>query len=202
MLRDHSQHNGHKLIDIAQAIVDSHLLLLPAARTTSRRTRPGAVAARNGRYRFSGILDGRGALTLGAARQHAAPNKRHRKESTLSKAGWSLIGRPQRSGRRCRFDPEVLMVEIRVTVTDATPIHGLMRRLGRLFDRSSVSYDGARREVRVRSEWESRSVVEVIDAVQSWLEADGLGSAKLSIGDRSYTIFGPVALPVPSGRAA
>ena len=31
MLRDHSQRNGHKLIDIAQAIVDSHLLLLPPA---------------------------------------------------------------------------------------------------------------------------------------------------------------------------
>src|SRR5437899_6024638 len=30
MLRDHSQHNGHKLVDIAQAIVDSHLLLLPS----------------------------------------------------------------------------------------------------------------------------------------------------------------------------
>jgi hypothetical protein len=30
MLRDHSQHNGHKLVDVAQAIVDSHLLLLPA----------------------------------------------------------------------------------------------------------------------------------------------------------------------------
>src|SRR5579862_6112553 len=29
MLRYHSQHNGHKLIDVAQAIVDSHLLLLP-----------------------------------------------------------------------------------------------------------------------------------------------------------------------------
>ncbi len=28
MLRDHSQHNGHKLVDIAQAIVDSHRLLL------------------------------------------------------------------------------------------------------------------------------------------------------------------------------
>jgi AmiR/NasT family two-component response regulator len=27
--RDHSQRNGHKLIDIAQGIVDSHLLLLP-----------------------------------------------------------------------------------------------------------------------------------------------------------------------------
>jgi AmiR/NasT family two-component response regulator len=31
MLRDHSQHNGHKLVDIAQAVVDSHLLLLPPA---------------------------------------------------------------------------------------------------------------------------------------------------------------------------
>ena len=29
MLRDHSQHTGRKLVDIAQAIVDSHLLLLP-----------------------------------------------------------------------------------------------------------------------------------------------------------------------------
>lgn len=29
IMRDHSQHNGHKLIDVAQAIVDSHLLLLP-----------------------------------------------------------------------------------------------------------------------------------------------------------------------------
>ncbi len=28
MLRDHSQHNGHKVVDVAQAIVDSHLLLL------------------------------------------------------------------------------------------------------------------------------------------------------------------------------
>jgi response regulator NasT len=30
MLRDHSQHNGHKLVDVAEAIVDSHLLLMPA----------------------------------------------------------------------------------------------------------------------------------------------------------------------------
>jgi hypothetical protein len=94
------------------------------------------------------------------------------------------------------------MVEICVAVTDATQIHGLMRRLGTLFERSSVSYDGARREIHVRSEWESRSVVEVIDAVQSWLEAGGLASAKLSIGDRSYTMVGPEILPVPSGRAA
>jgi response regulator NasT len=30
LLRGHSQHNGHKLVDVAQAIVDSHLLLLPS----------------------------------------------------------------------------------------------------------------------------------------------------------------------------
>ena len=30
LLRDHSQHNGRKLIDVAEAIVESHLLLLPA----------------------------------------------------------------------------------------------------------------------------------------------------------------------------
>jgi len=30
LLRNHSQHNGHKLVDIAQAVVDSHLLLLPS----------------------------------------------------------------------------------------------------------------------------------------------------------------------------
>jgi response regulator NasT len=29
LLREHSQHNGRKLVDVAQAIVDSHLLLLP-----------------------------------------------------------------------------------------------------------------------------------------------------------------------------
>ena len=31
MLRDHSQHNGQRLADVASAIVDSHLLLLPPA---------------------------------------------------------------------------------------------------------------------------------------------------------------------------
>ncbi len=94
------------------------------------------------------------------------------------------------------------MVEIRVVVTDTAHLHGLMLRLGRLFDRSSVSFDGARREVRVRSEWESRSVVEVIDAVQSWLAADGLGSATLSVGDRSYTLAAVPLLAATRGRAA
>jgi two-component system, response regulator / RNA-binding antiterminator len=41
MLRDHSRHNGHKLVDIAQAIVDSHLLLLPQPQTQAPSERPG-----------------------------------------------------------------------------------------------------------------------------------------------------------------
>jgi response regulator NasT len=40
MLRDHSQHNGRKLIDVAQAIVDSHLLLLPALEQPSAPPAP------------------------------------------------------------------------------------------------------------------------------------------------------------------
>jgi hypothetical protein len=96
-----------------------------------------------------------------------------------------------------REDP---MVEIRVAVPDATRVHGLMRRLAGLFDRSSVSFDGA--QVRVRSEWGSRSVVEVLRAVESWLAEDGPDSAKLSVGDRSYTMLGPAGVGATDVRAA
>jgi hypothetical protein len=93
------------------------------------------------------------------------------------------------------------MVEIRVAVPDDTYGHGLMCRLAGLFDRSSVSFDGVQREVRVRSEWESRGVVRVLGAVESWLAEDGPDSAKLSIGDRSYTMVEAARLAAPSGRA-
>jgi hypothetical protein len=93
------------------------------------------------------------------------------------------------------------MVEIRVAVPDDTYGHGLMRRLAGLFDRSSVSFDGVQREVRVRSEWESRVVVQVLGAVESWLAEDGPDSARLSIGDRSYTMVGATRLATPSGPA-
>ena len=50
MLRDHSQHNGHKLVDIAQAIVDSHLLLLPppAQPAAPKDTSPGPTQPTTG----------------------------------------------------------------------------------------------------------------------------------------------------------
>jgi AmiR/NasT family two-component response regulator len=39
MLRDYSQHNGRKIVDIATAIVESHLLLLPTAAQRGAPTR-------------------------------------------------------------------------------------------------------------------------------------------------------------------
>jgi hypothetical protein len=43
--------------------------------------------------------------------------------------------------------------------------------------------------VRVRAEWEARGVNQILDAVESWLAAVGLGSAELSIGDESYVVI-------------
>jgi len=83
------------------------------------------------------------------------------------------------------------MVEIRVAVADDTRVPGLMRRLAGLFDRSSLSFDRSRQEVRVTSEWESRSVVHVVDAVAAWLAENDADSATLSIGNRSYKMAGP-----------
>ena len=97
---------------------------------------------------------------------------------------------------------EVLMVEIRVAVPDATHADVLLRRLGGLFDRSSVSFDGNRSEVQVRSEWESRGLVQVLGAVESWLAEDGPDSVELSVGDRSYTMVAPTTLGAQNGWAA
>jgi len=92
------------------------------------------------------------------------------------------------------------MVEIRVALPDAAEALGLLRRLAALFDPSSLSFDSTLNEVRVRSEWESRSIVAVIDTVQSWLTDDDVDSAELSVGDRSYAMFGPRLVPA-NGRA-
>jgi hypothetical protein len=93
------------------------------------------------------------------------------------------------------------MVEICIAVADPNSAQGLMRGLAELFGRSSLSFDHSRSEVRVSSEWESRAVREVIDVVDRWLVADGIASAKLSIGDRSHTLAGPTR-PAPTHTRA
>jgi len=44
LLRTHSQHNGRKLVDVAEAIVDSHLLLLPHVPVQTQPSLNGATA--------------------------------------------------------------------------------------------------------------------------------------------------------------
>jgi hypothetical protein len=83
------------------------------------------------------------------------------------------------------------MVEIRVALPTSVEADGLVRRLVSLLEESSVSFDETHNEVRVRSEWESRSIAEVIGAVQSWLVVQSVASAELTVGDRSYTMVGP-----------
>lgn len=83
------------------------------------------------------------------------------------------------------------MVEIDVTVEDGGSVHGLLRRLRLLFDSGAVTYDAARKRVRVRAEWESRAVNRVVDAIQSWMDEGGAASASLAVGDESFTLIRP-----------
>lgn len=84
------------------------------------------------------------------------------------------------------------MVEICVAVADSSRAHGLIQRLAEVLTPASVSFDCARGEVRVRSEWESRAVRRVIDTVESWLAAEGIAMVRVVIGDCSQTLSRPV----------
>src|SRR2546423_10377135 len=96
------------------------------------------------------------------------------------------------------------MVEIGVTVTDGPLVHGLMRRLRRVFPSSTVTYDATAKQVSICSEWESRAVIVVIDAVQAWLDESGGDTAVLSLGDRTYRLVGsgPGATEIDAQMAA
>jgi hypothetical protein len=85
------------------------------------------------------------------------------------------------------------MVEIRVAVADPALAHSLMRRLGSLFEPSSVTYDGTRNQIRVYAEWESRGVAAVVNTVHGWLDEYGVSSAELAVGDRSYKLVAPAS---------
>jgi hypothetical protein len=77
---------------------------------------------------------------------------------------------------------ERLMVESRVVVPNAAGVHGHVR-LAVALDGKSVSFH-RRQGVRLRSEWKSRGVVQIVDLVEAWL--------KLSTGDHSVRVLGPV----------
>jgi signal transduction histidine kinase len=96
------------------------------------------------------------------------------------------------------------MVEINVTDRDAALVDALVLRLHRLFDRSTVSYDAVRKQLRVGS-GEEGSAVAVVQEVKSWLDESGVASALLATADRSYALVGhgrgsPAIDEDPQGR--
>jgi hypothetical protein len=110
--------------------------------------------------------------------------------SPSSDARLEQFVRPEHPVDTDALNRRMAMVEIRVAVPDAGTAHGLLRRLASVFGRSAIAFDGTHNEVSVKSEWESRSVVGVIEAVQDWLVSDHIESVRLSIGESSYTLYG------------
>lgn|GEM_PF-6768689 len=62
---------------------------------------------------------------------------------------------------------------------------------GAVLGQAAVSFDAACNEVRVRSDWGSRAVDQILGAVASGLAEDGIRSATLAIGDAVYTVVTP-----------
>jgi hypothetical protein len=134
---------------------------------------------------------------FGAAEHGRVRSNSSRQRSTLSRAGWSTIQPTSRTRSVLKLPTwEGLMVEICVTVEDATRVPRLVRRLANIFERSSISFDRSRNEVRVESEWESRAVMGVVEVVQAWLSENGAESATLSIGNSTYTLVAPASFVV------
>jgi hypothetical protein len=79
---------------------------------------------------------------------------------------------------------------ISVALPDVTHAQGLVQRLGGALE-ATVSIDVGQNEIRVLPGMESNlAVLRVVDIVEDWLEQRGVPSAKLSLGERSCTLFG------------
>ena len=153
-----------------------------------RRRRDGRTL----RETRSARLDLGGASSNGAASHHAGPKPWPRGRSAPSEAGWSSSWLASRNGRRRSFEPggpDGGDSRCRCgRHRRSRPRAAAGRRIRPVIGHRSTA---RRKEVRVRSESESRTVVLVLDAVEAWLAEAGVGSAKLSLGDRSYTMVGP-----------
>ena len=81
-------------------------------------------------------------------------------------------------------------MEISVALSDAADAESLLRRLAGALD-ATISLDDAHQEIRVLPGDEAeRTVIRVVDVVGRWLDQAGVASARLSCGDRSYTLVG------------
>jgi len=81
-------------------------------------------------------------------------------------------------------------MEISVALPNLTHAQVLAQRLAGALE-ATVSLDAGRSEIHVLPGMESdRAILRVVDAVGDWLDQGGVDSAKLSLGDRPYTLFG------------
>ena len=88
-------------------------------------------------------------------------------------------------------------MEISVALLDVSDAQSLGQRLAGALE-ATVSVDIGRTEIRVRPPGEShRAVIQVVAVVWGWLEQGHAESAKLSLGDRSYTLVGSGQIASP-----
>ena len=88
-------------------------------------------------------------------------------------------------------------MEISVALPDVADPHGLMQRLDGALD-ATVWLDPGSKEVRVRPEDGSPGVVmRVVAEVEAWLEQACVESARLTRGERSYTLIGNTERATP-----
>jgi hypothetical protein len=86
-------------------------------------------------------------------------------------------------------------MEMRIVVPDAASASALAERLTLVVGAERISLLGDRQEVDVRVEHGSdRAILNVLDAVERWLEHASVGSAEMWLGDHSYRLARWVAV--------
>ena len=80
-------------------------------------------------------------------------------------------------------------MEMRIVVPEAASASALAERLSIVVGAERISCLDERQEVDVRVDHGSdRAILNVLDAVGRWLEQASVGSAEMSLGDRSYRL--------------
>jgi hypothetical protein len=80
-------------------------------------------------------------------------------------------------------------MKMRIVVPDATLASSLAERLNVVLGAERISLLGDRQEVDVRVDQGSdRAILNVLDAVERWLEHASVGFAEMSLGDHSYRL--------------
>jgi hypothetical protein len=88
-------------------------------------------------------------------------------------------------------------MEISVALPELSDAQGLVQQLTDALD-ATVLFDIGRKEIRVRPGNESHgAILRVVDVVGSWLEHGHAESARLSLGERSYTLVGSGQIASP-----